>query len=360
MNDRVANRTGAVAGVAAVMALLVGGATALLMSDPASIVARSSGSGSPGQVGTLPTPSGSLKLGTLSAGAGLTAIGTDLFAVDAKGAWQSTNSAATWAAAKLPPGGVGLVVDRSDAMHRLAGGGALMQTTDGGATWTAPKAQPPGAAPFNPLLISPTDKTVWFVAGNGHLLRTRDAGATWAAVTGLPTVNTARMAALSHAAEFLLGVGGQVFELLGNGTQVKALPSLPSGGVAELAVIGTTDPPPALAVSDTGHAYVLRSGAWSEVPGGLAGPIDGVTAGHAWVGDGGRKLGAPARMNVTLDGGTSWKPATGLPADQSIEAIAAAGSGGGSVWALTAGGELYQATDGGLIWALVSHAFSSA
>jgi photosystem II stability/assembly factor-like uncharacterized protein len=354
-----------VAGVT-VLGLLLGAVVAIV-SSPGSFAAGGSGSGSDANSVAAPSPSPSLsptpaplRAGTLAAGATLVASGATLFAIDSSGARESADGGVTWTASKVPQGSAGLIVDGSDPKHRLVGGATVQVSSDGGATWAAPKVAPPGAAPFTPVMLNPADPAVWFVAGNSHLMRTRDAGISWKVLTGLPTVTNPRMAAMTTANSFLLAIGGLAFELIDNGTEVKALPGLPSGGAVELAALAPADPPSALAVTDTGHAYLMKSGAWSEVAGGLAGPIDGLPDGRAWVGDGGTKLGAAARLDVTLDGGATWKPATGLPADQSVEALAAAPPGGASVWAYCAGGDIYHSTDGGLTWSLASKAFRSA
>jgi photosystem II stability/assembly factor-like uncharacterized protein len=247
-----------------------------------------------------------------------------------------------------------MIVDAKDANHWLIGGPSLQQTADGGATWKASPAQPPGGGPFTPLVVSPADKKIWLVIANGYVYVTRDAGVTWKAIKGLPAVSVARIAAMAGGGKFLLGVGGQVFELTGYGNQVTALPSLPSGSVAKLAVIGTNDPPEALAISDGGHPYVFRGGKWSEVADGLSGPIDGVPAGYAWLGDGGMKLRAAAKLKVSHDGGATWRTAIGLPADQTVEAIANLSANGDTVFAYCAAGDLYRSTDGGFNWSLVS------
>jgi photosystem II stability/assembly factor-like uncharacterized protein len=64
-------------------------------------------------------------------------------------------------------------------------------------------------------------------------------------------------------------------------------------------------------------------------------------------------------MNVTRDGGTSWKPATGLPADQTVEAITASSVTGQVVFAYCSGGDVYRSSNHGASWMLVSNAFRS-
>jgi photosystem II stability/assembly factor-like uncharacterized protein len=341
------------------------GVVIAVVAIPGSLTNRNQSYSPPPAATATPTPAPSatpvaLKPGTLSAGLTLVAAGTKLIAIDSAGARQSSDQGLTWSAPNQPKGATGVLVDRGDPNFRLAGGPTLLETTDGGANWKAPKAQPPGAAPFTPLMVNPGDSTVWFVVGNGHLLRTRDGGVTWRALTGLPTVTSARMAAMAGADQFILAIGGQVFELLDNGNQVKALPVLPSGGAARLAVVGSGDPPPIVVVTDSGHAYSFRAGAWADVVTIPAGPLDGLPSGKAFLGDGGTKVNSPGWVLVTADGGVTWKPATGLPGDQPIDAITSLGPAGNSVWAYAAAGDIYHSADGGISWSLVSHAFRSS
>jgi photosystem II stability/assembly factor-like uncharacterized protein len=317
-----------------------------------------------GRSGRPPAPaltaSSPTRIGRLALGASLVGVGSTVIAVASDGVWQSGDEGVTWTSVALPAGSNGVVVDSSDAKHWLGGGPRLMQTRDGGKTWSEPKAQPRGGGPFSPLLISPVNPEVWFVAANGHLVKTHDGGATWNLVIGLPPVPAAEMAQLYSNSNLILATGAQVFELMANGRSVQALPNLPSGAVTRLAALGRTVAPLAIATTDSGHAYLLHSGSWTEVAGGLAGPLDGVLSGDGWLGDGGAKLGAPAKMNVTTDGGTTWKPATGLPPDQTVEAIAASNQTGEIVYAYCSGGDVYRSSDHGAKWRLVSNAFRSA
>ena len=362
MNRLLQPRGPAMAAAVVCIGLLIGAVVALV-SSPGSLASRST-SYSPMTAATatrsspVPTPTPTpLKPGTLSVGATLVAAGTELIAIDSTGARQSNDQGLTWSEPNLPAGGSGIVVDRGNPNFRLAGGPTLLETSDGGATWKAPKLRPPGAPPFTPIMVNPADSTVWFVAGNGHLLRTRDGGISWRALAGLPTVTAAHMAAMATTDHFILAIGTQVFELIDNGNQIKTLPPLPSGQDVRLAMVGAVDPPPIVAVTDTGHAYSFRSGAWTEISGGLTGPLDGLPSGRAWVGDGGAHLGSQGQMMVTTDGGGAWSAATGLPPDQSVEAIAGLGPSGNSVWAYCAAGDIYHSSDGGLTWSLVSPAF---
>jgi photosystem II stability/assembly factor-like uncharacterized protein len=358
-------------GTVVVGAGLAIGAVIAVLSSPTSLLNHGS-SYSPEVVSTAapeptatsipsPTPVPSpVPKGTLGADVAFFAVGSQLIAIDSAGIHQSTDQGQTWTAASQPKGAAGIVVDRSDPNFRLAGGATLLVTTDGGASWKPPKAQPSGAASVRPLMVNPGDNTVWFVVGNGQLLRTRDGGVSWKAITGLPGVTSARMAATGVADQFILTIGGQVFELLDNGNQVKPLPALPAGSAIHLAVVGAGDPPPIVAVADNGHAYAFRAGAWTDVVGLPVGPLDGLPSGRAWIGDGGTNLSSPGWILTTADGGATWRAANGLPNNQSIDAIAGLGSAGSQVWAYAAGGDVYGSTDGGATWRLVAHAFRSA
>ncbi|HUY24989.1 MAG TPA: hypothetical protein VMV09_06770, partial [Candidatus Saccharimonadales bacterium] len=315
MNRWLPQRTGLMVGIVVVISMLIGGVTAVV-SSPGSLTGRTlvyspptlASSPSPSALPTpTPTP---LTSGTLSGSVILVASGTTLTAVDSAGARVSSDQGLTWSAPNQPKGASGVIIDRGNPRFRLVGGPSLLETSDAGITWKGPKVQPPGVPPFSPLLVNPSDTAVWFVVGGRQLLRTRDGGLSWRALAGLPAVSSPQMAAMAVADGFVLAIGGQLFELLDNGNQVKALPGLPSGSAVHIAVVGAGDPSPVLAVTDTGHTYLLRSGTWSEVPGGLTGPVDGLPSGRAWLGDGGHRLGSPGQLLVTADGGGTWTAAT--------------------------------------------------
>ena len=308
-----------------------------------------------------PSPSGSAhkappvkRAGILTSPA-LAAGGTSVVAFDSSSAWVSADRARTWKEVKLPDGAASLVVDPKDPAHWIVGGTSVSQSADSGATWKAAAKQPPGGGSFIPLAISPLNKAIWFVVANGHLYRTLDGGTSWKPVAGLPKMGVATMAGTTQA-RFLLGIGGQFFELTGNGAAAKALPNLPSGSIRRLAVVGADDPPEVVASGDAGHAYALRGGKWQEISGGVAGPVAGTSTGKGWVGNGGMKIGSPGQLEVTQDGGKTWKAAQGLPPDESVEAIVPGVPGGRLVYAYCAGGDIYLSSDAGLSWRLASTA----
>jgi len=305
-----------------------------------------------------PTPKPPVKLGKLKAGLTIAVVGTNLFAQDAQGAWTSTDSGRTWTAVTLPRGGTGLTVDPKDPKHFLVGGGGIQESADGGATWKAAAKQPAGAAPMVPMGIAAADKNTWFALAGGHLQRTRDAGGHWKAVDGLPSLSSAQLVPMTGAGRYVLAGGGQAFELTGFGTQVKALPKLPSGNLVRVAVLGKNDPPNLVGVSDNGKAFAFGGTSWTAIDGGLSGPVAGTATGYGWLGDGGMKLGSPAAARATSDGGHTWKPASGLPT-QSMEAVAAVTPNGKVALAYFAGGDMYRSADGGLTWIFISRFFRS-
>jgi len=335
------------------------GSLSALIAPKAALNAPPPRSPSPSPVAS-PTAS-PLSLGKLGAGASLFAAGSELFAFDQTSMRASGDQGATWSEVQLPPGAAGLVVDHANPSIRITGGGRIEVTTDGGATWKAARATPPGAGPFTPAMVSVADANVWLVYGNGRLVRTRDGGISWRAVPGLPAVTAPSLAAMPQPGLFVIAIAERVFELVDNGTSVRELPPVSSGGdVTRLAVVSSADPPDLMASTSDGHIHLLHAGAWQEVNVGLNGPIDGLPTGSAWLGNGGQSLGSAGQVSITTDGGLDWTTATGLPADQSVDAIAAEGPAGKSVWAYCAAGDLYHSTDGGRTWILASQALRSA
>ena len=274
---------------------------------------------------------------------------------------SSADGGATWSDIKLPAGGAGLAVDSANASVMVTGGAKIQVSLDGGITWKATRSTPPGAGPFTPAMVSAADSNVWLVYGNGNLMRTRDAGISWRVVTGLPAVTAPHLAEMAPPGLFAMALGDRVFELVDNGTSVKQLPALPAGGnITELAVVSSGDPPDLVAVTDTGNTDRLHAGTWQDVAGGLAGPLAGLPNGRVWLGDGGQRLGTPGSLSISFDGGLNGTPATGLPVDQSVDAVGAVGPAGDSVWAYCAAGDLYHSTDGGRTWTVASKALRSA
>jgi hypothetical protein len=188
-----------------------------------------------------------------------------------------------------------------------------------------------------------------------RLLRTRDASVSWRELTGLPPLATPVMAPGTVFGQFFLASGNRVFELVDNGQQILELPTLPQGvTVTELAVVAG-EPPTVLARGGKDSAYLLKGNTWSVAGGGLNGPVAAGASGVLLVGNGGAKLGSPGAVSYSIDAGTTWSPAIGLPYDQSVEAIAAQPNPT-ALFAYCYGGDIYTSTDGGRSWTLLTRA----
>jgi hypothetical protein len=149
-----------------------------------------------------------------------------------------------------------------------------------------------------------------------------------------------------------------VFQLIDNGQQMSEEPSLPAGvSVLELAALGG-DQATLLARAANNGLYLLKAGSWSALAGVAGGPIGAGVDGVLLVGNGGAKIGAPGAIAYSLDLGTTWHQAQGLPYDQSVEAIA--GEPASTIFvAYCYGGDIYKSTDGGGSWTVLTRALRS-
>lgn len=267
----------------------------------------------------------------------------------------STQGGATgWTQLHLPDGASGVGVDPANPQHAVIGGTTIQITNDGGQTWTPPLSVPPKKGPYVALTISPLESKVWFFWHQGRLLVTTDASySTWTDLTTLPAFDVPPIVVAGQAlGEFYVADGARVFRLT-NYTQAVGLPNAP-GSVSGLAVIGGSE---TLLTSIQGKGvYAFRTQAWTKISD-LTGPIAGGSS-AAVVGNGGAKLGVAAEVSYSLDGGQTWAKATGLPRDQTVEALAGQ-PGSLTFYAYCYGGDLYVSADGGKTWSRVSQALRS-
>lgn len=265
----------------------------------------------------------------------------------------SADGGRTWITVRQPAGAQGMAVDPSNPRHAIAGGTAVQVTGDGGATWSPALAPPPGRGPYVPVAVSALEPNVWFFSHQGRLVVTRDASASWSDLGSLPAVSGPVVVAGQALGQFFLASSGRIFELSGYGERVTELAPLGAGTITDLAVIGGDQVSVVARVAGRG-AYVLRGGAWT-LGSGLTGPVAGGASGAVVVGSGGGRLGSPGLVSVSGDGGRAWAAASGLPPDQSVDALA--GQATSSVFfAYCAGGDLYSSGNGGRTWTLLSSA----
>jgi hypothetical protein len=261
----------------------------------------------------------------------------------------------TWSALVPPAKAAGIAMDPANPQHGITGGPSIQFTIDGGVTWKPTEAAPPGSGPFQVLGISGFDGRVWFFIHQAKLLRTRDASATWRDITSLPALSNPVIAAGPIFGEFFLGSGNRVFDLVDNGQQINEQPSLPSGVVvAALAAIGG-GPASLVARVANGALYLLQGAQWITAGGAPSGPIAGGANGALLVGDGGGKLGSPGAISYSFDAAATWHQATGLPYDQSVEAIAGQPTSL-TFFAYCFGGDIYTSSDGGRAWTVLTRA----
>jgi len=269
----------------------------------------------------------------------------------------STDGGNTWHSLQAPAGGAYVVIDPSDANHLLTGGPNVRSSTDGGKTWIPAKAVPPAPGPYVPALIGPNDGNVWFFVHQGRLARTRDGGGSWKDVTPLPALGgNAFMTPLVNSDQYLLAAGNRLFQVDAAGT-VAEQAALPSG--LEFQAVAATQGTPTLARASDGKVYVLRASSWTQAGAPQSGPLASAAGGLLWVGGGGASLTKPASVAYSADGGQNWAQGKGLPADQTVEALAALADGS-KVFAYCYGGDLYASTDGGKNWSLASSALRAA
>ena len=77
------------------------------------------------------------------------------------------------------------------------------------------------------------------------------------------------------------------------------------------------------------------------------------------VGNGGGKLGSPGLVSYSTNGGATWFQAAGLPPDQTVEAIAGQPASA-TFFAYCYGGDVYQSTDGGRDWTVMTRTLRSS
>jgi photosystem II stability/assembly factor-like uncharacterized protein len=303
-----------------------------------------------------PTPFARVEVaGLLARAPAMTATSrTALSLSDGRHFLASHDGGVTWTqltpAANLPR----LVIDPGNPLHLLAAGSGIQTSSDGGKTWSSPRVTPPGGG-FTPVGLNPGDAQTWFLTQGANLIRTRDGGQSWrTSFAGLAPISAPVFVASGSPDQFLLATPTHVYVLVDNGQQIVDRGELPGGAsVVQLAPAGNDA---ILARGSDGKVYLGRGTAWS----GTAAPLSGSIAtwpGHFLVGDGGGRLGRPADVVVSQDGGATWQHATGLPPDQSVEALAAASDG--TAFAYCYGGDVFESDDGGHTWRLVSSALRS-
>jgi hypothetical protein len=271
----------------------------------------------------------------------------------------SADGGKTWGTLVPPAKGSGIAVDPNIPQRGITGGASIQSTIDGGATWRPAVAAPPGSGPFQVLEVSPFDGNVWFFVHQAKLLRTRDTSATWRDIPGLPALSNPVIAAGPVFGEFFLASGNQVFDLIDNGQQVKEQPSLPTGvSVTALAALGG-GPASLVARVVNGGLYMLEGSQWVAPNGAPNGPTAGGGNGAVLVGDGGARLGSPGSISYSFDAGSTWHNATGLPYDQSVEAIAGQPASA-TFFAYCYGGDIYASADDGRTWTVLSRGLRTA
>ncbi|MGA7911619.1 MAG: hypothetical protein WCC30_08755 [Candidatus Dormiibacterota bacterium] len=269
----------------------------------------------------------------------------------------SADGGRTWITVQQPPGGSGLAVDASNPRHAISGGSTVHVTQDGGASWSAALKPPPGKGPYQPLAISPIEPSVWFFVHQGRLLVTRDGSSTWADLGGLPTLVSPVLVSGQALGQFFLAAGSSVFQLSNYGQKITSEPVLTQGGVSDLVVVGGNVV--SLLARVAGHgAYVLSGSSWVAA-GVLSGPVAGGADGAMLVGNGGAKLGVAGVISYSPDGGITWNQATGLPPDQTVDALAGQPASS-TFYAYCYGGDIYASVDNGRTWTILSRALRTA
>ena len=346
------------------LAILIGVGVAI-GSSPASLTRDHRSLGTPAPPSPTPSPVQTTPIATVTQ-PGIFAQSPHIYAVGSSGlSVQGTNLAAgsadggkTWSIIAASSQSVGIAIDPNNPLHAVIGGATIQLTSDGGRTWQRVRTTPPGKGPYQPLVISQFDGSVWFFAHQGRLLRSRDASVTWREFTDLPTLTGPVIASGPVVGEFFLGNGNRVFHLIDNGQIISEEPALPGGVVVvELAAVGG-DQATLIARTASNGMYVLKANAWSALTGVTAGPIGAGAGGALLVGNGGAKLGSPGSVQYSLDFGTTWRQGQGLPYDQSVEAIAGQPSSS-TFFVYCYGGDIYLSTDGGGNWAVLSRALRS-
>jgi len=313
----------------------------------------------PTAVSATPVPSVTAP-GILGSGPQLVAAGTQsLVGMTPNRAAGSADGGTTWTTLAPPAKASGIAMDPGNPQHGITGGSSIQFTSDGGATWRPAAVAPPSGGPYQVVAVSPFDGKVWFFIHQTKLLRTRDGSATWHDFAGLPALSNPVIAAGPVFGEFFLATGNRVFDLIDNGQQVTEQPPLPSGvSTTALAAIGG-GPASLVARGSNGGLYLLEGTQWVVAGGAPGGPIAAGGNGVVLVGDGGAKLGSPGSISYSTDVGSTWHQAAGLPYDQSVEAIAGQPASV-TFFAYCYGGDVYQSTDGGRDWTVMTRALRSS
>lgn len=306
----------------------------------------------------LPSPSPTVNSpGVLGDSARLVTNGSNtVIALGSNIAVGSADGGRTWIVVRPPPNGSGLAVDPANPRHAITGGAGIQVTGDG-ATWMPTVSPPPGKGPYQPLAISPVEANVWFFAHGNRLLMTRDGSSTWIELS-VPQLASPILVPGLSLGQFFLATGNRVFQLTNYGQTITEEPALPQSGVTELVAVSRTRP--ALVARVEGHGvFALDGGGWTVSGAQLNGPVAAGTLGTILVGNGGAKLGAPALISYSTNGGVTWLPARGLPPDQTVEAIAGQ-AGSATFFAYCYGGDIYLSTDGGGSWTLLTRSLRSS
>jgi hypothetical protein len=119
------------------------------------------------------------------------------------------------------------------------------------------------------------------------------------------------------------------------------------------------NPQSLLARARDGKSYLRKPDGWHPSGASLGGPVAATPNGIMWVGDGGAKLGEAGKVEASTDGRSTWTAGTGLPTDQSIDALAVQ-SDTGRIFAYCFGGDLYTSGDGGKTWDFLSSSLRSS
>jgi hypothetical protein len=264
----------------------------------------------------------------------------------------SADGGRSWITVVAPSINLGLAIDSANPRHAITGG-ATIQFTNDGVAWAHALNPPPGAGPYVPLAISSLEPNVWLFVHQAKLLVTRDGSATWSE-SSVPQLTNPIVVPGLALGQFYLASGNRVFQLASYGQSVTEEPAVAQGAVAEMAVVSGNHPTLLVQVAGQG-VYLLAGSSWQSTSGTLSGPVAAGANGTILVGNGGAKLGAPGLVSYSTNGGVTWLSGSGLPGDQTVEAIAGH-AGSATFFAYCYGGDLYVSTDGGAGWALVSHA----
>lgn len=309
----------------------------------------------PTAVSSTPVPSVT-EPGILGKAPMLIAAGTEsVVGITPNRAAGSADGGKTWTTFVPPAKATGVAIDPGNPRDGITGGSSIQFSTDGGATWRPAVGPPPSGGPYQVLEVSPFDGKVWFFVHQGKLLRTRDSSSTWRDIPGLPPLSNPVIAAAPVFGEFFLAQGNRIFDMVDNGQQIIERPQLPSGvSVVALAAVGGGSAT-MVARAASGGLFTLQGTAWVAESGAPAGPLAAGANGVALVGDGSGKLGSPGSVSYSVDAGATWHPATGLPYDQSVEAIAGQPTSI-TLFAYCYGGDVYTSGDGGRSWTLLTRA----